>query len=283
MGGVTIHGSVDFEGIHSELVSTEDSVALIAYLNEKGLPIQMGSLSSFDHYVDNNFSFIVTWIDSNTLKGVTPALYVDFPSEKIFYPMLLTSEYGDREVPVSLLINDWVQYEKGIELGKYSEFTYYREAWNVRDPEHGSHYLENQTDHSNRYTYIQINSKATEFTQDLYFKSFEPDVVDKQRKLNENADPVTWNKILSFAFFSMLTGTLTGLIFFSKDKEKIIVSTLISLFNIMAIWVFTIATLIFFRPKTKKDWFRFFGYTAVYHLIFFALVMIFIEPLFILL
>lgn len=311
---INIHSTIEFEGIHSELVSTENSTALVEYLQGKGLPIQMGTLDSFDHYVENEFSFIITWMNTNSLKGLTPALYVDFPTPQIYYPMLLTSEYGDREVPVNLLINDWVKYEDDIELSKYTEFTYYRDYWGMAMENHEyytmldiqekypetknmdydeireeyghlliSHYLENQTDHSRRFTYVEIDAKASEFKEDLYFRSFEPDVVEKQRKLDEASDPYLfhWDRLISFIFFSMFTGAISGLLFFRKDRSKIMISSLISLFNIMAIWVFTIATLIFFRPKGKRDWFRFFGYTAVYHLIFFTLVMIFIEPLFI--
>ncbi len=310
--GVYVHERIEFHGINSELVSTDNPIALIEYLNEKGLPIQMGSLDSFDYYIENDFSFIITWINSNSLEGLTPALYVQFPTSKIYYPMLLTSEYGDQEVPISILINDYVEFEDGIELKEHSKLTYYRGedfydydyiaymSFIESNPEYStwsfekvteefgdlmrSHYLENQTLYSNKYTYIEINAKADKFTEDLYFKRIEPDVVKDEHRIDmANAERYLFKpeRFLSFAIFSWISGAIAGLIFFRKEKPKIIISILISLLNIIAIWVFSIGSLILFRPKKKKDWFRFLGFTVVYHLIFFTFVMIFIEPLYI--
>ncbi len=310
---VTIHRTLDFEGIHSELVSSEDPKSLIKYLNEKGLPIQRGSLDSFDYYVDNGFSFIVSWINTNTLGGLTPALYVEFPSEQYYYPMLLTGEYEAKKIPVNLLINDWVEYADDIELSRHSEFTYYRnnidleyeyrkqtlEAIKRKIPEtehmeyrefmsqYGhlmtSKYLDNQTSYSRRLTLVEIDANPEEFTQDLYFDSIVPDVVEKQRKLdkiyfNDNNFP---KRFLSFTILSMLSALIAGLLILRKNPDKLMMSILISLLNIIAIWVFTIATLFLLRPKETKDWYRFYGFTAAYHLIFISFSILLIEPLFI--
>jgi hypothetical protein len=319
--GIEVHDSKTFMGINSELVTSTDPEALMEHLNSKGLPIQRGSLSSFDHYIQNNFSFIITWISANAITGIEPALYVQFHHNEIFYPMLLTGEYGDNKVPVKLLINDHVKFADGIELSKKADITYYvrgflEESYYfdidglMADPDFVSYYFsmtekerddfyeymstsrfhENRSFYSGDYTLIEINTKASEFTQDLYFESTTPKAVKDHERLEEAKKGYHGRdliRLIVFFIFTFISAIISSLVFFWKDKKKIPEACLLSMTNILAIWIYFLFTFLLFRKEFKKDEdimrpiLRMFGFNILHQVIFFTGAFLLIDPLFI--
>ena len=65
---VNVIEHLEKEGIVSELVTARTAKGLYEYLKAKGLNVAPGALPVFDHYIGNQYSFVVSWINpSETL------------------------------------------------------------------------------------------------------------------------------------------------------------------------------------------------------------------------
>jgi hypothetical protein len=112
--GVTTHKKVDRWGIHAELISADSVDRLADYLRKQNVGVQPDKLKPFAPYLSDKYTLVVAWIRSyeeliekfphyaEERGGGRPSLYVEFPSDKPFYPMRPTSGYGKKTVTVSL-------------------------------------------------------------------------------------------------------------------------------------------------------------------------------------
>jgi hypothetical protein len=113
VSGVVISEHVEAYGLTSELVSAGESSAIESYLAEKGMDLSDSSLDIMTEYVGQEYSFVVSWIDDlEEFNASSPAQWgydswvhrfsvsVTFPATKMYYPLKLTSAYGERSVPM---------------------------------------------------------------------------------------------------------------------------------------------------------------------------------------
>lgn len=116
---VEVSQHVESYGLTVEVVSTENADALDAYLEDCGLYLDSLSYSLITEYVGDEYSFVVSWISDvdQFLIEATPqydhisessyyelGLLSTFPTDRIFYPMRLTSVYGSAVVPMLLQV-----------------------------------------------------------------------------------------------------------------------------------------------------------------------------------
>ncbi|MDR4499006.1 MAG: DUF2330 domain-containing protein [Candidatus Scalindua sp.] len=134
--GVTVHESIEKMGLKTELVSAVEGSSLTDYLEANDLTLPMASMSIIDEYIGREFSFVISWISNiETFKeqqkerfneiGNVLAVSISFPADKIYYPLKLTSVYGNNYVSAIVYVMDYVKPElyDGIEVG--SEVNYF--------------------------------------------------------------------------------------------------------------------------------------------------------------
>ncbi len=59
---VTVHESLEKNGMTTQIITAKTSVGLFKYLRELNLDIKGGSIPALDEYVGKDFSFVVSWI-----------------------------------------------------------------------------------------------------------------------------------------------------------------------------------------------------------------------------
>ena len=90
-------GVVDSNGVHIELLKADSVSALAQQLKERGRSIPETELATYAKYLNKEYSLLTVWREGNepnTTQGDLrrsyrrrPCIYVEFPSEKPFYPM----------------------------------------------------------------------------------------------------------------------------------------------------------------------------------------------------
>jgi len=111
--GVTIHERIEKMGLTTELVTAEDEEEFNRYIQDKGLDLPGGSLSIMREYIGEEYSFVVSWISDveeyrKEIQGDILAVRINFPTNRIYYPLKLTSIYGEKKIPVVIYVNGYV-------------------------------------------------------------------------------------------------------------------------------------------------------------------------------
>lgn len=122
---VQIH--IEKEGMVAELISAKNSRAIYSYLSDKGFNIDKGSIPQLDSYIEKNYTFVVSWITASPNPQEQRGIFITFPTANIYYPMLLTSGYGEKEIPITIRVLGHVQPEIFSEIKKYTKVSYFTE------------------------------------------------------------------------------------------------------------------------------------------------------------
>ena len=125
---VSVASHIEKEGIVSELVTAEDSQAIYGYLSQKGFDLQKNSVPQLDHYIGEEYSFVISWLapqTSTSTERSQKGIFVSFPTEKIYYPLVLTSVYGEKEMPISIRVAGHVLPDISSELKPYAKVDYF--------------------------------------------------------------------------------------------------------------------------------------------------------------
>ncbi len=109
--GVTVHETITGLGITSQIITARDPNGLRNYIQDKygvELPDQIEKV--FSNYIGKKFTFVVS--ESNgTPKAM--AVMVGFPTSAPYFPLMPTSIYGSKMIPITLYIdgfwepNEW--------------------------------------------------------------------------------------------------------------------------------------------------------------------------------
>ncbi|MBN1392911.1 MAG: hypothetical protein JW947_08930 [Sedimentisphaerales bacterium] len=232
-------GTTDFEvptycevekwGIHTEAVSADSIEDLRDYLEKKGVGIKTEELKAFEDYLSDKYVLVLAWISSRKEllekfeeygKGAIlsderwPCLYVEFATEKAFYPVRPTRSYGEERISIELTILDYVQID-----GTYPRIDteYCRQSGAVENVP--SKMVTDLSSKDIRYTRIDFYSEARNLNNDLWFIQGAP----KKVKNAESFISVLSNPFVYFVvliclvlFFSWLTAGLTGLVLFQR-------------------------------------------------------------------
>jgi len=125
---VAIVTHLEKAGMVAEVLTAKTDQALYDYLSEKGLKIERGAISIFNQYIGKDYSFVVSWISSEKLEELTGGergIYITFPTSKIYYPLIPTSAYGKKEIPITIRILGYVKPEIYSEIKGYLKTEYY--------------------------------------------------------------------------------------------------------------------------------------------------------------
>ncbi|PKK89143.1 MAG: hypothetical protein CVV64_15665 [Candidatus Wallbacteria bacterium HGW-Wallbacteria-1] len=146
-GGFKVHERVEKYGFISELISLKSQDGLKNYLEHKAIVLPEKIADLMNSYIGSDFCFVFTWINpavirkpyqmSNyerfadfsppteeavissfeTLLPISDgkmvdheiSIFLEFPSDKVFFPLKLTSVYGEDIIPIEI---DYVGYLK---------------------------------------------------------------------------------------------------------------------------------------------------------------------------
>ncbi len=231
---ITIHETAEKMGFTSQLISANDknnTNAINNYLESKNITLDSDAMELIEEYVGEDFCFVVSWIsDIDEFKEQAmdnPEDYyywyygygepfhilgisVEFPTNDIYYPMKLTSIYGEKKIPILLQVNGHVTPKN-----TYSGMS--------------THYY---TDDSS-YTEIKINTESNDFSEDLYIENKEPLDVQNAKFIKNNA---LWFIILVFILCSILASIGSAFIVYRKNNPDYKKFILLGFCNFLSIF-----------------------------------------------
>jgi len=232
---VTVYQHLEKMGLTTELVGTNSSDALTQYLSQKDIRLTNDTIAILNDYIGKDCSFVVSWI-SDVQEFRKNALIQDhsyyymygepffmlgitirFPTNRMYYPLKLTSIYGEKEIPIYLQIHGYVtplSLQDNVEV----------------------HYA---IDGNIRYTEITLRSKAEDLTQDLWIENTAPSKAIISGFITENIILVA---CIIFIFCSCLASVLAGIIIFQKQQPSLAKFAILGLCNFMSVIGFFIAS-----------------------------------------
>jgi len=175
----SIYRHVKRTGLISEIVTAKD-MGEFEKLDEKSLKV-------YDEYIAKNYSFVVSWISNpdeyhKLLLTDFISVRVRFPTEDIYYPLQLTpsdylalnGELRELPIPIRIFVIGHVTPEFYEEIKENSSFDYYISENYPIPSELESFFNANGVIDRLHYTKIEINSKSSNFSEDLYIENSTP-------------------------------------------------------------------------------------------------------------
>lgn len=229
-GSFRIERTASKYGISAELVTADTRRGLSQYLAGIGIEIEEEALSAYDYYFDKDFCFVTCRISSFVelkkhfpeLERVRrasheqfPTLYIEFPSEHIFYPMRPTSTYGDTYFPVEVRVAGYAK--------DTSPESYVRAVYQIQKelpdgmPEKMKSSFPDK--HEIPYTRFSAQGPASTWTSDLYLEQCEPvfsQTLLGTYRLTRSDYFIIVLSVFSFVAASFLAGGLAGLAVFRR-------------------------------------------------------------------
>ncbi|MBI3922418.1 MAG: hypothetical protein HY318_13435 [Armatimonadetes bacterium] len=250
--GIQIPSQVEKWGLHSEVVSAESINDLLSHLKEQGVTITGQDLTSLQPYLSERYSLILTWIGSRKelLKAFPdngghpvyigydrwPALYLEFPTKKAYYPLRPTRAYGDKVVPVNLWLFNYFEAQTAPALPSQMETSYFRRRQLTPQDTKPFKF----SPHLSRYTRVELKSSARYFTQDLWFspnRSCRLACADGLAGLGYAPRSFSLSCLLPIlALLSYVSAGLAGLILFGEWKRTAAYG-LLNLLTIVGMWL----------------------------------------------
>ncbi len=254
-GNVDIHKHLEKYGLTVEVISATKGIGIYRYMTNRGLDISEGIVSQLDQYVEKDYSFVVTWISNENLTAREPGLIMEFPTQKMFYPMILTSIYGSHEIPIELMIVGHVSPIIYDEIKSYCSVSYWRGSVSTNygyvSDKHISPALRNFTkdikdNGEGKFTRLEINAPSTFFREDLWIEKEAPDKVEYAIAIHNvfGEDTRFPTFLLLFLTFSLLISFILGIVIFGRKKDDIPFYLLMGLGNLVGILGLLLCTII---------------------------------------
>lgn len=102
---ISVNKHIEKKGMTAEIITAKRAKALYGYLKNKGLSIKRDSIPKLENYTGEKYTFIVSWLSSpSKVEEETRGVHVTFPTSKIYYPLHLTSAYGESKLPITIRV-----------------------------------------------------------------------------------------------------------------------------------------------------------------------------------
>jgi len=251
-GTVDVYKHLEKYGMTVEVISATEGNGIYKYLTDKDFSMSKGVVPQLDSYVKNGYSFVVTWW-SGANSTIQPGVIINFPSDKIYYPLCLTSIYGDAVIPTNIFVMGYVTPNIYHEIHPYTTITYYKGSgygnyYYRVSPEVQNFTQEIMKNKNGRFTKIDLNAPSKLFTNDLWIDDtmpFKPGYAEWIHDVLGN-DSICCGIIpVLFLVVSLISGLITGLILFGrKTNGNLGICMLYSLLNIFGMLVFVFIMLV---------------------------------------
>ena len=251
---VSIHKEVEKWGIHTEAITAESIEGLESYLKAKDVGIDRNELKAFEDYLSKKYVLVIAWISSREMllekfpeygtdKRISqerwPCLYVEFDTERAFYPLRPTGTYGAEVIPIFLRVIGYVRLEADSAFAEKFRVRHYKQE---TLPKGTPSQLANDMSATDLcYTSIEFRDLAEILTEDLWLTPIEV----KGIEYAETVISVMGNRYIYFIFticfilaVSYVSAGLAGLVLFRKWSGY----AQLGLWNVLTIYAFYIAT-----------------------------------------
>jgi len=249
--GVAVHTPVERWGMRAEVVTAESAEALAQYLRDKASTLDAAELNAFEPYMSDQYVLVVAWIasreqlreefpdygrPSRRLGDRWPCIYVEFPSERPFYPMRPTSTYGEEYIRVVLFVAGYVrpQAQADKEYGSYTSH-----FWTPGPLRAGpARFLQALPKGRLAYSRYGASGLAKDFKEDLWFDPLPVPDTTYARVVTRLLEWIP-TYIVLIAALSYLAGGLAGLLMFRQWRPyaRVGLWNLLTIFAVdLAVW-----------------------------------------------
>jgi hypothetical protein len=289
---VVAYDSISKNGLTTSVLSANTSADMQGYFQLNGMTIPSEDLALIDEYIEDGFAFVATRISdvaafrssasAMSEGGITyymMGVEADFRTDRIFFPLKLTSGYGDAEIPIVVQVLGLVEVTGGPPESQslsvdvdyeildggylvYGNSYYYGPSYSNFNPEVlpffeeqiGSSWRSNLDSYSQysiydqRFTTIRIDGRADALDQDLWMADSAPFAEGVTDAMIQNSGLVV---VIAVVIISMLTGIIAGLIV-DRNSGHLPQYMVIGLCNVLTA-VATVAAYHSYRKKWLKE------------------------------
>ena len=198
-------------------------------------------------HIQDNPSIIKKDTNEHRKVDKQRGVFVTFPTDKIYFPLLPTSVYGSEIVPVTIRVIGHVTPVIFGDIKSYTDVEYYIDDHFTFSDALKSFY--NEEDRGIKYTKVKINAPSKFFTDDLWLEAKAPIKTHYSTFVAKN--PVIAAVVL-FVLSSVLAGTFSGMVLFKNLRKRPLKLVLISLSNLLTLFGLLITTM-FVSTKNKDE------------------------------
>lgn len=180
-------------------------------------------------------------------KSNQKGIFVSFPTDDLYFPLIPTSVYGDVIVPATIKIIGHVSPKIFGSIKDYTKIGYYIGRTKAF-PEDLKIFYDGQ-DESIKYTKIEINAPSKLFTDDLWIKTQAP---FKTYYLTFISEHSIFGFVIFLILSSMMAGILAGMLLFKDLRKKPVKLVLFGLSNVLTILGLLIVTILI-GTKSKSE------------------------------
>lgn len=274
---VVVYEHIDKDGISSEIITAKTANGLYEYLKGKGLKIENGSISVLEKYIGKDYSFVASWIsrpkiaiftdgtENYSLQCACPmvigircdcdqtdlynqrGVFVTFPTNDIYFPLLPTSVYGSKTVPATIKVIGHVSPKVFQNIKSYTKTSYYIDNYASFSKDLKTFY--SGESENIKYTKIAIDAPSKLLTDDLWISKQAPIKTYFSTFVAEH-----WfiSAVILLAISSLLSGIIVGLFVFKGLRKNILKLGLLGLSNCFSI-LGLIATTMLIGTKAKDE------------------------------
>lgn len=234
------------EGMTTEVITAKTARGLYDYFESKNLTIQKGSIPVIDEYIGEDYSFVASWSNQPSATG-QKAIYVTFPTKKIYFPLLPTSVYGSTVVPATIRITGHVSPNIFKDIKPYTRVKYYvnndmRETAALRS-------FWSKNDGGGDYTKIELAAPSKLLSSDLWIAARTPLHIVFLTLLGKHPNI---SVLILLILISVVSSVVWALALFpaSRSLQGVKKYILLGLTNCLTLGAFVISTL-FVNTKNK--------------------------------
>lgn len=204
-------------------------------------------LQELTQAIQNDPSIIVDTYNKEQDSANQRGVFVTFPTKEIYYPLLPTSVYGSKTVPITIRVIGHVTPKVFQDIKSYTKTKYYVDNDTSFTDDLKNFY--NGQNQNIKYTKIEIKAPSKFFTDDLWLKAQAPAKTYYSTFVARN--PIV-SAIILLILSSVIAGILAGSILFKDLRREPIKLALIGLSNLLTILGLLITT-VFVSTKNKNE------------------------------
>ena len=204
-------------------------------------------LQELTQAIQNDPSIIVDTYNKDQNSANQRGVFVTFPTKEIYFPLLPTSVYGSKTVPITIRVIGHVTPKVFQDIKSYTKTKYYVDNDTSFTDDLKNFY--NGQNQNIKYTKIEINAPSKLFTDDLWLKAQAPAKTYYSTFVARN--PIV-SAIILLILSSVIAGILAGSILFKDLRREPIKLALIGLSNLLTILGLLITT-VFVSTKNKNE------------------------------
>jgi hypothetical protein len=160
---VKVYTYIESFGVKTEVLSAQSSEALDKYLADNGMKLNQEVKDLLNDYINSDYCFAVSKVLSPDEKGKLGVL-LEFKPDKIFYPLYITSGYGQKKIRVEIFANGVKETKMG-QRKLDASFLYLKDDFTYGKDE------EKFFKKGDIVTKVNLYEPASNFTADIYFQN----------------------------------------------------------------------------------------------------------------